>query len=94
MARHSIKSFEVSINPAKTAVYVEIETELKKPYKFNLMPDANYSSLDVIEEKLTAALQHCVDTYEKADFDIFPERNYVSIMVKDHISIRFTGVSV
>lgn len=94
MARHSIKSFNVSINASGSAVDVEIVTELQKPYRFKLYPDMNYPTVEGIEEKLNAALGHCVTTYQKAEFNIFRQRSYVSINVKDFIDTRFTGESV
>ena len=42
MARHLIKSFNVSIDTSGDAVDVEIVTELNKPYKFNLRSDVHY----------------------------------------------------
>ncbi|KGX05539.1 hypothetical protein Y036_2897 [Burkholderia pseudomallei] len=65
MARHQVKSFKVGIDSPGKSVRVEIETELKKPYKFELTPDVNYPTVQDVEEKLRAALTHCVDTYEK-----------------------------
>ena len=94
MARHSIKSFNVSINAAGDAVDVEIITELKKPYRFNLRPDVHYPTVQDIDGKLNAALSHCIAHYQKADFNIFPERSYVSIDVKNFINTRFTGDQV
>jgi hypothetical protein len=91
MARHLIKSFTVSINASGDAVDVEVVTELKKSYKFNLRPDVHYPTAQDIEAKLNAALGHCVAHHQKADFSIFSERSYVSINVKDFIDTRFTG---
>jgi hypothetical protein len=76
------------------SVQVEIETELKKPYKFELTPDDHYPTAQDVEEKLKAALTHCVDTYEKVDVSIFNERSYVSINLNDFISTRFSGNAV
>ena len=94
MARHSIKSFNVSIDTAGDAVDVEIVTELQKPYKFNLRPDAHYPTAQDIERKLNAALSHCVSHHQRADFNVFAARSYVSIKVKDFIDTRFTGDKV
>lgn len=94
MARHEVKSFNVSINPSDMWVDVEIETELKKPYKFELTPDINYPTVQDIEDKLKEALNYCVNTYEKVDVSIFEERLYVSINVKDFINTRFSGKRV
>lgn len=91
MARHEVKSFRVEISPSGTSVQVVIETELQKPYKFELTPDVNYPTVQDIEEKLKAALNHCVETYEKVDVSVFKERFYVSINVKDLINTRFSG---
>jgi hypothetical protein len=94
MARHSIKSFNVSTNASGDAVDVEIITELKKPYRFNLRPDVHYPTVQDIDEKLNVALSHCVAHYQKADFNILPERSYISINVKNFIDTRFTGDQV
>ncbi|MBH9642367.1 hypothetical protein [Burkholderia vietnamiensis] len=94
MARHKIKSFNVGITPSGDSVKVEIETELKKPYKFELTPDVNYETVQDIEEKLRAALTHCVNEYERADISVHDERFYVTINVKDFIGTRFTGKRV
>lgn len=94
MARHQVKSFTISISPSGKSVQVEIETELKNPYRFELTPDENYPTVQDVEEKLKAALAHCVDTYEKVDVSIFKERSYVSINVKDFTYTRFSGNSV
>lgn len=94
MARHQVKSFKVGIAPSGKSVEVEIKTELKKPYKFELTSDVHYPTLQDVEEKLKAALAHCVDTYEKVDVSIFKERSYVSINVKDFINTRFSGNAV
>lgn len=94
MARHSIKSFNVSINASGDAVDVEIVTELKKPYRFNLRSDVHYPTVQDIELKLNTALGHCVAHHQKADFSIFSERSYVSINVTDFIDTRFTGDAV
>lgn len=94
MARHQVKSFNVGIAPSGTSVQVEIVTELKKPYRFELMPDIHYPTVQDIETKLQAALSHCVSNYEKVDVSIFKERNYVSINVTDFINTRFTGKEV
>lgn len=91
MARHNVKSFKVGIDPLGRSVQVEIETELKKPYKFELTPDVHYPTVQDVEARLKTALAHCVDTYEKADISIFKERSYVSINVKDYIDTRFSG---
>jgi len=91
MARHQVKSFSVSIDPSNSFVEVEIETELKKPYKFHLIPDANYPSLQDIHDKLNDALTHCTTNYEKVDVSVFDERFYVNINVTDFINTRFTG---
>lgn len=94
MARHKVNSFKVNIAPSGDTVQVEIETELKKPYKFQLTPDEYYPTVQYIEEKLKAALTHCVDTYEKVDVSIYGARSYVSINVKDFIGTRFSGTAV
>lgn len=91
MARHQVKSFRVGISPSGSSVQVVIETELQKPYKFELNPDSNYPTVQVIEKKLKEALNHCVETYEKAEISVFKERSYVSINVKNLIDTRFTG---
>lgn len=94
MARHSIKSFNVSINASGDAVDVEITTEIKKVYRFNLRPDDNYPTVQDIDGKLNAALSHCVTRHQKADISIFADRSYIYINVKDFIDIRFTGDEV
>ena len=94
MARHQIKSFKVNIAPSGRSVQVEIETELKKPYRFELTPDVHYQTVQDIEQTLTSALAHCVDTYEKVDVSIFKERHYVSINVAGFINTRFSGNAV
>ncbi|WP_079436984.1 hypothetical protein [Zoogloea sp. LCSB751] len=94
MARHQVKSFKVGIAPSGNSVQVEIETELKKPYKFELTPDVNYPTVQDIEKKLKEALAYCVERYEKVDVSIFEERFYVSINVKDFINTRFSGKAV
>ena len=94
MAKHKVVSYTVAVTPPGDAVRVDIETELKKPYQFELRPDVNYPTVQDIESKLSAALAHCVSTYEKVDVSVFADRNYVTINVKDHINTRFTGVAV
>ena len=94
MARHSVKSFNVSVNASGDAVDVDIVTELKKPYRFVLRPDVHYPTAQDIEAKLNAALSHCVTHHQKADFNIFSERSYISINVEGFIDTRFTGDSV
>lgn len=94
MSKHQVKAFKVGIAPSGESVQVEIETELEKPYRFDLWPDANYLTVQDIEERLKAALAHCVDTYKKVDISIFKERDYVTINVKDFINIRFKGKAV
>ncbi|VWC54006.1 hypothetical protein [Burkholderia lata] len=94
MARHQVKSFKVSIGRSGESVRVEIETEIKKPYKFELTPDVHYPTVQDVEGKLKAALTHCVDTYEKIDISVFKDRSYVSINVKDFIDTRFSGKAV
>jgi len=94
MASHKVKSFKVGIAPSGDSVRVEIETELNKPYKFELTSDVNYPTLQDVETKLKAALNHCLETYEKVDVSIFKDRDYVSINVKDFISTRFSGKAV
>ena len=71
MARHSVKSFRVDIDPSNRFVDVEIETYLKKPYKFHLNPDVNYPTLQDIHDKLKEALTHCTTNYEKVDVSVF-----------------------
>lgn len=94
MARHKVVAFAVDLIAEGNAVAVHIETELKNPYNFELRPDANYPTVQDIEEKVREALQHCIDTFEKVDVSIFAERSYVNINVKDHIITRFTGKRV
>lgn len=94
MARHSIISFKVSINESGHAVDVEIVTELNNPYRFMLRPDVHYPTVQYIENKLNNALNHCVINFQKADFNIYSERSYVSINVKGFIDTRFTGDQV
>lgn len=94
MARHKVISYKVQTDPTNTYVAVEIETELQKPYKFQLMPDVNYPTVAVIEQKLKEALSHCLTEYEKVDVSVFSERNYVSINVTNFINTRFTGKAV
>lgn len=94
MARHSIKSFNVSLNASGDAVDVDIVTELRKPYKFVLRPDVHYPTAQDIEDKLNTGLSHCVAHHQKANFNIFSERSYISIKVKGFIDTRFTGDSV
>jgi hypothetical protein len=91
LARHSIKSFSISTSTSGSSVRVKIETDLNSPYNFELFPDENYPTVQGIEQKLHAALDHCVKHYQKADFNIFPERSYITIKVKDFIDTRFTG---
>ena len=93
MARHQVKSFSVGIDPTNKFVEVEIETELKKPYRFHLTPDVNYPTLQDIHDKLKAALTHCTTSFEKVDVSVFDERFYVTINVTDFINTRFTGRS-
>lgn len=92
MARRKVESFKVGISPSGESVEVEIVTDRKKPYKFTLKPDIHYPTVEDIEEKLSTALTHCVDTYEKVEVNVFKERDYVNINVKDFIDTRFTGV--
>lgn len=94
MAKHQVKSFNVGIASSGKSVHVEIETDLKKPYKFELTPDIHYPTVQDIEEKLTEALQHCVDTYEKVEVSYFKDRFYVTIYVTDFINTRFSGKAV
>lgn len=94
MARHKVNSFKLKISSNGEFVQVEIETELKKPYKFQLTPDVNYPTVQDIQEKLKVALAHCVDTYEKVDVSIDLARSYVWINVKDCIGTRFSGTAV
>lgn len=91
MARHKVISFKVNISPSGDAVHVQIVTEIKKPYKFKLTPDASYPTVQIIEEKLNSALNHCVDTYEKVDVSVDKGRPFVWINVKDFIGTRFAG---
>lgn len=91
MAKHQVKSFKVGIAPSGGWVDVEIETDLQKPYRFELTPDVHYPTVLDIESKLNAALSHCVSTYEKVDVSVFKERSYVSINVKGFINTRFSG---
>lgn len=94
MARHQVKSFKVGITPSGKSVEVEIETELKKPYKFELTCDVHYPTVKYIEEKLNEALVHCRDQHEKVDVSVFEARFYVTINVTGFISTRFTGKAV
>lgn len=94
MARHQVKSFKVSIDRSGTVVQVEIVTELRKPYRFELTPDVHYPTVQDVESSLRAALSHCVETYEKVDVSVYKDRGYVSINVKDFISTRFSGKEV
>jgi hypothetical protein len=91
MARHPVKSFRVDIDPSNKFVDVEIETDLKKPYRFHLNTDANYPTLQGIRDQLNEALTHCTTNYEKVDVSIFEDRFYVNINVTDFINTRFTG---
>jgi hypothetical protein len=91
MARHTVKSFTVSIDPSNTFVYVEIHTELRKPYIFHLTPDIHYPNLQFIHDKLNSALTHCTTNYEKVEVRVFDERFYVNIDVAGFIDTRFTG---
>ncbi|OZI46331.1 hypothetical protein CEK29_05525 [Bordetella genomosp. 5] len=94
MAKHQVKSYKVEIAPSGEWVGVVIETELQKPYRFQLTPDQLYPTVLDIEEKLNAALDHCISTHEKVDVSVFKERFYVSINVKGFIDTRFSGQAV
>ncbi|MFD4120921.1 hypothetical protein ACFWQD_06375 [Alcaligenes faecalis] len=94
MAKHTVKSFSVTINQSQGFVRVEIHTELLKPYIFHLYPDTNYPTLQDLADQVRAALQHCVNTFTKADISIFADRRYVTISVAKFLQTRMTGVRV
>lgn len=94
MAKHQVKSFSVHISSSGDFVNVNIDTELKKPYKFELTPDTLYPTVQHIEDLLNKALSHCINTHEKVDVSIFADRFYVSINVKGFINTRFSGKAV
>jgi len=94
MAKHQVKSFEVGIAHSGKVVHVKIDTELNKPYKFELTPDVHYPTVQDIAENLNKALDHCVNTFEKVNISIYKERFYVDIEVKDFIGTRFSGKAI
>lgn len=78
MARKSVKKF--SIDLANNTVIVEIHTENKKPYRYQIFPDDVQGDIQGIAAHLQAGLAEAQRTYQKIEVSEFFERRYVTII--------------
>ncbi|XQW87101.1 hypothetical protein ACOYXV_10120 [Aeromonas veronii] len=69
MARKSVKKF--SIDLANNTVIVEIHTENKKPYRYQIFPDDVQGDIQGIAAHLQAGLAEAQRTYQKIEVSEF-----------------------
>lgn len=77
MARKTVKDFRVDLQSDR--VVVVIQTENKKPYKYEIFPDTVQGDIQGIAEHLKAGLSEAKNNYKKIDVNEYFERRYVTI---------------
>lgn len=78
MARKSVKSF--SVTQGSGSVTVEIQTENKKPHKYEVFPDDVQGDVQAITQNLQSGLNEALSTGKKIEISDFIERRYVTIV--------------
>jgi hypothetical protein len=90
MARKIVKQFSVSV--VNNTVVVEIHTENKKPYRYQILPDDVQGDVKVIADHLKAGLAEAQQTFKKIEVSEFIERRYVTIVTPiKRVENRYTA---
>ncbi|MBV0934929.1 hypothetical protein [Marinobacterium weihaiense] len=90
MARKSVKQF--SVNVVNNTVVVEIHTENKKPYRYQIFPDDVHGDVQGIAAHLQAGLAEAQRTFQKIEVSEFFERRYVTIVTPiKRVENRYTA---
>lgn len=90
MAKKTVKSFSVSTG--NKAVTVEIQTENKKPHKYEIYPDVVHPDLNNIAQHLQTGLQEAQTNSKKIVISDYRERSYVTIVTPLELhSNRYTA---
>lgn len=78
MAKKGVKSFTVKLE--KTFVFVEIHTENKRPYRYEIYSDTRQQNLGDIAKHLENGLEDARINMKKIDVSDYSERSYVHIV--------------
>lgn len=90
MARKIVKKF--SVNIVDNTVVVEIHTENKKPYRYQIFPDIVQGDIQDIATHLQDGLAEAQCTHQKIEVSEFFERRYVTIVTPiKRVENRYTA---
>ncbi len=82
MAKHNVIDFSLERITDERGVQrliVEIKTEIKKKFKYELTPDMRQPTIDFMENNLRNGLAFAKENFKKIDISEYLERMYVFI---------------